>query len=248
VLDKITLKADPTEIAINRRLQQSGQSVVTLASYKDIGKPAGGLSLIAAFEKGAGDIFPNYKTDENGQAKILMNKIGSKELEQTVGVKVDIDAISGSSNSPVYKLIAQTLNVPRAQVMLKVQRPIVYLTSEERSLGQSRNNTQITNRLKNLLANSGFEFTGNKSDADLMFEVSADSERGSISGSIYITYLTGVIKVTAVREGKEIYATTLDRVKGYGLDYDKSSQDAYNKALELLEKERMNEIIDNVLQ
>lgn len=248
VLDKITLKADPSEIAINRRLQQSGQSVVTMASYKDLGKPAGGLSLVAAFEKGAGDIFPNYKTDENGQAKILMNKIGSKDLEQTVGVKVDIDAISGSSNSPVYKLIAQTLNVPRAQVMLKVQRPVVYLTSEERSLGQSRNNNQISNRLKNLLANSGFEFTGNKSDADLMFEVSSDSERGSISGSIYITYLTGVIKVTAIREGKEIYATTLDRVKGYGLDYDKSSQDAYNKALELLEKERMHELIDNVLQ
>jgi hypothetical protein len=51
-----------------------------------------------------------------------------------------------------------------------------------------------------------------------------------------------------IKEGKEIYATTLDRVKGYGLDYDKSSVDAYNKALETLEKDRMNELLNTVLQ
>jgi hypothetical protein len=69
-----------------------------------------------------------------------------------------------------------------------------------------------------------------------------------VSGSIYVTYLTSVIKVLTMKEGKEIYATTLDRVKGYGLDYDKSSIDAYNKALETLEKERMNELLNTVLQ
>ncbi|MBA4058317.1 MAG: hypothetical protein C0490_26605, partial [Marivirga sp.] len=193
-------------------------------------------------------VFPTYKTDDKGHAKILMTKIGSKDLEQTVTVRVDIDALSGAGNSPIYTLIARTLHVPTAQIMLKVQRPIVFLTAEERSLGQSKSNFQISNRLKNLLANNGFEFTENKSSADLWFDVKADSEKGSISGSIYITYLTSVIKVAAVKEGKEIYATTLDRVKGYGLDYDKSSIDAYNKAMDTLEKERMNELLNTVLQ
>lgn len=155
--------------------------------------------------------------------------------------------ISGQGTSPVYSLISKRLQVPTSQIVLKVQRPVVYMTADEKSLGVNKNNFQISNRLKNLLANSGFEFT-NREEADLWFDVLADSEKGSISGSIYVTYLTGVIKVTAVREGKEIYATTLDRVKGYGLDYDKSSQDAYNKALDVLEKERMGELLNNVLQ
>src|SRR6185436_4066245 len=129
-----------------------------------------------------------------------------------------------------------------------VQRPVAYMTSDEKSFGLNKNNFQISNRLKNLLANSGFEFTDKREEADLGIDVLSDSEKGSISGSIYITYLTGVIKVTALREGKEIYATTLDRVKGYGLDYDKSSQDAYNKSLEILEKERIKELLNNVLQ
>jgi hypothetical protein len=54
--------------------------------------------------------------------------------------------------------------------------------------------------------------------------------------------------VKTVKEGREVYATTLDRIKGYGLDYDKSSIDCYNKALELLEKEQINELLDTVLQ
>jgi hypothetical protein len=161
---------------------------------------------------------------------------------------VNIDALSGTSASPVYSLIAKTLKVPHAQVLLKVQRPLVFLTSEEKSLGYSKSSEQISNKLKNLLVNNGFEFTGNKNAADLWFDIRADSEKGSISGSIYITYLTGVIKVTAMKEGREIYATTLDRVKGYGLDYDKSSVDAYNKALESLEGERLKEILNTVLQ
>jgi hypothetical protein len=184
VLDKINLRVDPATIELNRRVNQSAQTVIAKAAYKDLGRPAINLPLYAAFEKGAGDVFPNYKTDEKGQIKILMNKISSKELEQTVGIKVDIDAMSGTSGSPVYKLIAATLNVPRAQVTLKVQRPVVFMTADEKSFGQNKANFQISNKLRNLLANNGFEFTDDKRSADLWFDVKADSEKGSVTGSI----------------------------------------------------------------
>lgn len=248
LLDKIQLKVEPSEILINRRLNLNAQTVTTRAFFKDTNKPVVLLPLSAAFAKGLGDVFPDYKTNEVGLAKILINKITSRELEQTVGVRVNIDAISGLGNSPVFSLISKRLQSPTSQIVLKVQRPIVYMTADERNFGINKSNFQISNRLKNLLANSGFEFTSKRGEADLSVDISADSEKGSISGSIYVTYLTGVIKVTDVREGKEIYAATLDRVKGYGLDYDKSSQDAYNKALEVLEKERMSELLNIVLQ
>lgn len=248
ILEKIAVKVEPSEITLNRRVNQTSPFVTAKAVYKDNNKNAINLPLSAGFEKGSGDVFPTYKTDESGKAKVLMTRIDSRDLEQTVGVKVDINALSGSGLSPIYALVASTFQVPAGQVVLKVQRPIVFLTSDEKSFGEIKPNYQISNKLKNLLANNGFEFTDDKKRADLWFDVKADSEKGSISGSIYITYLTSVIKVAAVREGKEIYATTLDRVKGYGLDYNKSSVDAYNKAIETLEKERITELLDTVLQ
>lgn len=246
-LDRIRLVVEPSEMTLNRRIAQSRQEVLARASFMDMDRAPENLPLVAAFEKGAGDVFPTYKTDASGETKILINAIGARDLDQTVVVKVDIDALSATASSPVYSLIAKTLNVPQAQINLHVQRPVVYLTADERSLGSTRSNQQLTNKLKTLLSTNGFEFTNDKKLADLWFDVSADSEKGSVSGSIYITYLTGVIKVMAMKEGKEIYATTLDRVKGYGLDYDKSSVDAYNKALETLEKDYMKDLLSNVL-
>lgn len=246
-LQKITLQVNPSEVPVNRRLAQSEVDVTARAYYED-GSPATDLPLTAFFEKGDGQIHPDYKTGADGQARILINRITSTDFEQRVRVRVNIDALAGTGNSPVYALIAKTFNVPGAAVLLKVQRPVVFLTSEERSLGYRKSTEQISNKLKNLLVTNGFEFTNNKNAADLWFDIQADSEKGSVSGSIYITYFTGVIKVMAMKDGREIYATTLDRVKGYGLDYDRSSVDAYNKALETLERERISEILNTVLQ
>ncbi len=246
-LDKVKIIIEPSELMVNRRIAQSQQAVVAKAFFADVNRPAEGLPLKAFFEKGAGEVFPTYKADAAGEAKILINRIGARDLEQTVVVAVDVDALSGEAGSPVYALVVNTLNVPRAQINLKVQRPVVFLTAEELSLGMPRSNQLLTNKLKNLLSSNGFEFTNDKANADLWFDVRANSEKGSVSGSIYITYVTGVIKVMAMKEGKEIYATTLDRVKGYGLDYDKSSIDAYNKALETLEKDYMKDLLNNVL-
>src|SRR5690606_5514769 len=126
--------------------------------------------------------------------KILLNKISSKEIDQSIVVKVDLDALNGAGNSGVYGLIVQTLKLPQVQINLKVERPLVFLSSEERSFGVRRANAQLSNRLRNLLATNGFEFTEDKNNADLWFDVRSDAEKGSITGSIYVTYVTGLVK------------------------------------------------------
>lgn len=248
LLDRMQLVATPSSLNLNRRVAQSDQSVMVKATFKDNGKTVVDLPLKAAFDKGAGDVFPDYKTDGSGQAKILLTKISARDLEQSVGVRVNLLAFAGQDASPIYGLVAQKLTVPKAEILMKVQRPLVYLTSMEKSFGVDKSNRQITNKIKNYLANSGFEFTDDRSKAELFMDVNSDSEKGAVSGSIYITYVTAVIKVATARDNKEIYATTLDRIKGYSLDYDRSSQEAYNKSLETLEKEKLPELLNAILQ
>jgi LPP20 lipoprotein len=248
LLDRMHLVANPSSITLNRRVAQSDQAVVVKASFKDSGKEIPDLPLKAAFEKGAGDVFPEYKTDGAGLAKILLTKISARDLEQSVGVKVNLMALAGQNASDIYTLVAEKLTVPKADILLKVQRPLVYLTSMEKSLGVDKSNRQLSNRIRNYMANSGFEFTDERDKAELWMDVSADSEKGAVSGSIYITYVTAVIKVATLKDNKEIYATTLDRIKGYSLDFDRSSQEAYNKSLETLEKEKLPELLNAILQ
>jgi len=248
LLDKIRIVASPTEIMLNRRVTQSTETVMVTAMYKNSDKTIAGLPLTAYFEKGAGDVFPDYKTDGNGQSKILLTKISSKDVEQSVAVKVNMLNFAGENASDIYSLVAERMVVPKVNILLKVQRPIVYITSDERTLGNQKSNEQLTNRVKNFLTSSGFEFTDNRSKAELWMDINANSEKGAVSGSIYITYVTAVIKVVTMEGNKEIYATTLDRVKGYSLDYERSSQEAYNKSLEILEKEKLPELLNAILQ
>lgn len=248
LLDKMELVANPSEIMLNRRVTSGTETVNVSALYKGSKKPISGLPLKAYFEKGAGDVFPEYKTDASGHTKILLTKISSKDIEQTVAVKVNMLNFAGENASPIYALVSEKMVVPKVNVLLKVQRPIVYITSDEKTLGVNKSSDQITNRVKNFLTSSGFEFTDNKEKAELWMDILANSEKGAVSGSIYITYVTAVIKVVSLSGNKEIYATTLDRIKGYSLDFERSSQEAYNKSLDVLEKEKLPELLNAILQ
>ena len=248
LLDKISISVTPNEIALNRRVSISEQNIMSKAIDKTGKKPVLDLPLQAAFEKGAGDVYPTYKTDQNGTAKILLTKISSRDLEQTVIIKVNPLSFAGTSATKIDSLVVQKMILPRATLLLKVQRPIVYFSSVEKSLGANKSNQQLTNRVKNYLANSGFEFTDDKKKAELAVDIDANSEKGAVSGSIYITYVTAVIRVSSIKDNKEIYATTLDRIKGFSLDYERSSQEAYNKSLEVLNNEKLPELLNSILQ
>lgn len=248
ILDKIQLGLTPREITLNRRMMTNSQAFVAKATLKDNGKSMADLPLRAAFEKGAGDVYPDYKTDPNGQAKILISKIGSRDAEQTVGVSVNLNAFAGANATPIYTLVASRMVAPKVSLLMKVQRPLVYVTAIEKSLGATKNTLQITNRIRNYLTNQGFEFTDDKTKAELWLDVSANSEKGAMSGSIYITYVTANIRMLELPAAKEIYSTTLDRIKGYSLDYERSSQEAYNLSLQTLDKEKLPELLNAVLQ
>lgn len=248
LLDNIQIALNPAQLSLNRRVAQSSISVVATATDKKRKVNLPDLPLRAAFDKGSGDVFPTYKTDVAGQAKILLTKIGSRDLEQSVAVTVDLLAFAGANPSEIFTLVSSKMAVPKAVVVMAVQRPLVYISSVEKNFGVVKTNMQLTNKIKNFLANQGFEFTDQKNKAELWVDITSDSEKGSVSGNIHIAFVTSEIHVSTLKDNKEIYATTLDRIKGYSLDYERSSQDAYNKSLEVLDKEKMPELLNAILQ
>ena len=248
LLDDFQLTASPSQLSINRRVSQGNQSVMIQATNKSSKKVLPDLPLKAQFDKGSGDVFPDYKTTVEGKAKILLTKIGSRDLEQSVGVSVNLLSFAGENPSPIFALISSKMTVPKVSIVLEVQRPLVYITSVEKNFGTVRANPQVTNKIKNFLAKEGFEFTDQEGKAELWLDITADSEKGAMSGSVYISYVTSVIHVSTVKDKKEIYATTLERIKGYSLDHERAGQEAYNKSLEILEKEKLPELLNAILQ
>lgn len=248
LLDKMQLTVLPSQVAVNRIVAQSGQTITAKVVGKSDQKPIIGLPLIASFEKGAGDVFPDYKTGDDGSAKVLLTKISSRDLQQTLAVKVNLLRFAGDNPSDIYALVSEKIQAPKGVVNLSVQRPLVFLSSTEKNLGVNKTNQQVAYKIKNYLATAGFEFTDNMNKAELSVDVNSNSEKGAVSGSIFITYATSVIRVSSVKDSKEIYTATVDRVKGFSLDYERSSQDAYNKLLDSLDTDTLPAMLNAILQ
>ncbi len=186
LLDNYQVTTTPSQLSLNRRVAQSNISVMAKAIDKTSKKPLPDLPLKAAFDKGSGDVFPTYKTDASGQAKILLTKIGSRDLEQSVGVSVDLLAFAGENPSPIFALVSSKMTVPKASILLAVARPLVYVTSVEKNFGVIKSSQQVTNKIKNFLTSSGFELTDQKDKAELKVDITSDSEKERRQGAFLL--------------------------------------------------------------
>lgn len=248
VMNKIDISAAPKEISVNRRVIKSNIQVTAKVKERGTDKAIQGLPLQAIFEKGSGNVFSNFKSDERGVAKVLITQITSRDAEQQIAISANPNAFESNDSSAVFSLIAKKLVIPKASVLLHVQRPLVYVTSSEKSLGKEKNSRELTDALTNFLTQSGFEITDESKKAELSIVISADTEKGVQSGSVFITYLTGNIRVQSLPDGKEIYTSALNRIKGYSLDFDRSSQQAYTEGLKILTKDNFPQILTYITQ
>lgn len=248
LLDRIQLTAKPAAVAINRRQALNTVPLLIQALDRRTNKPLEDLTLKAEFEKGSGELVAQFRTGASGEAPIQLSRITSAEAEQSIRISVNPAGPDAAATTEITRLILSRMVVPQTRVMLQVKRPMILLASNERMLGSASGNPRISNTVRNFLTARGFGFTTDPGAAELILELESATEKGSISGSLYITYLDAVIRVLAAGNRQELYTTTLDRIKGYSLDYERSGQDATGKAIELLEKEKLPALLDVLLR
>jgi len=250
LLNRIELLHSPSVAEIPRRPSTNPTSIFIEARDRVTSKLIGDLHLINSFKKGSGEIQQKLNTSPTEKAKLVITRITSPESELIINAQLDLNRQAGGNPSEITKLVLSRLATPESSVRLSVRKPLIYLASEERFEGNPKTGQRISNFIRNYLNLQGFGFTDNIQEAELIIENKSTTERGGVSGSIYIVYLDAIISVKENKEGKgrEIFNTTLDRIKGYSLDYDRSSLDAYSKAIDLLEKEKLPALLSIILQ
>jgi len=250
VLNRIGLSSVPTATIIPRRQTRNTEPFYVEVLDKQTGKQPADIPLKTIFEKGSGDLQKNYKTDLQDRTRLIINRITSEESEQIIKTQVDLESFVGNNTSEIAKLVLSRMLIPSASVTLTVKKPLIYLTADEKILGNPKSGFRITNFIRTYLTSKGFDFTDKAGEAELHIDISSNTEKGGISGSIQIVLLDAVIRIleTGVSAKKEIYSLSLDRIKGYSLDFERSSQDAYTKAIDILEKDKLPAMMSIILQ
>ena len=246
LLDRVELRMDAAQINLNRRMSGQTQPLRMRAVDKTTGRSVADLPLQAVFSKGAGDLAARYKTGAKGEVTLNLTRITSAEPEQTIRVK--LDPAAGGQYSELMNLLVSRLVLPEASLLLRVNRPTIHLVADERQWGTNRGQARLSGAVRQFLTTQGFDFTDRAERAELVLDIRSDTEKGSVSGSIYISFLNASLRVLTADRRSEICSATLDRVKGYSLDYERSAQDAYTKGIEMLEKEKLPALLNTILQ
>ncbi len=248
LMNGIEIKVPETRYNINRRLEK-GKSVPVQVLDAASGKPLEGIPLKAEFSLGSGLLHREYTTDDQGRAIVILTRIDSRENQQKIVIKPDVVrmAENGEPDLLLIKLL-EKVSVPNRTITLDIMRPVVYMTSIETELGKESRRTMATNKLRHLLTDAGFTITDSRDEAELWLDLKAGSEEGPVSGSIYITYVNLSVSVQDLKRSREVYNTSLNQVRGYSLDYQRSSAEGFSKCLEILENEKVPELINAMLQ
>ena len=232
VLDRLSLQCEPSTINLKSRLKSG--SKINLDMIYDYSVPVKNMPVKTGFKLGSGNISSNT-TDYSGRAVCILNEVSSKTASSKIYFTVDLQRFIPASNEDdfVGKIISK-FRTPEAIVVVNVSRPTVYLTSSEKLFGVNNPNPQMYNEFRSLLSASGFNFTTDRAQADYWIDLNTNTEKGHISGNIYLTYLTMIIKVRDMSDNVEIFSENLNRIKGFSLDYERSSMEAYRSALSRL--------------
>ncbi|MEM9982712.1 MAG: LPP20 family lipoprotein, partial [Bacteroidota bacterium] len=170
ILDQLVVTSPTTKIALSKRMNTSAE--VTVQVQDRTQRSLANMPLSTTFLVGGGDVHPYYTTNAQGKATIIVGKVYGNSASQKLQIGIALEKISqGSVEDPFYNYLLSRFRVPTHEVILSIEKPVFYLTSTEKNLGESLDQTALRDQLKAALANNGVEFTEDKSKAEVWLEL-----------------------------------------------------------------------------
>jgi len=123
-----------------------------------------------------------------------------------------------------------------AQCRITFRKPVIHLNALELILGNPAGFMSVTTTVQQYLEQHGFRIVRNPEDADILFEVIAETEKGAAQGGIFIAF--GRVQLTArrVADQQVIYNAILERLKGADLSFEAAARRAFTSNREEIQK------------
>ncbi|NIK73981.1 hypothetical protein FHS56_001494 [Thermonema lapsum] len=229
ILNKINLFISPQEVRLKRRNSQPQllKLRATVANQQALAY----LPLHSYFQDGEGILSCPPTADANGTASLELKRALSATTTLHLIVEPNLMQIAKVKESDkLERFLIERFSTPKATVTIHIEKPVVYVESQEFNLDKPLENKIIEQYVKSELSKKGVEFSSTAQNADVVLSIKANTEALSRNGAIHISKLS--IQAVAIDPitRREILTTTLDNIKGFQTDYEKAGLDAYKKA------------------
>ena len=206
------------------------------------------LPLIIEYPGMSGKVIEKRSTDNDGQARTLVQRVQLDASSPEVKVMLDMDAMTPSDlEQGLVKPLMAGLSVPERRAAIDVEMPRVHLVAKESNMGEAITEGGAALALKEELSRKGFRFVDRPADADMIMSVNASTREGGTANGFFTAYLDISFSFRDRTKNEVIYEGGRQGVKGVQLNYTKAGLEAYKKASQEVRKELVPAMMDAIL-
>jgi hypothetical protein len=228
----------------------AGKPLELIAYYKNnrgVKHTASSLPVAFSFTTGAGELIPQAKTDRSGKASCRVRNISAIDTVQRIRAELDLPGYAGEKSlSIVQKSILQSLTIPHATFILQVDKPTIFIDSEEIHQGGRLSIEHIEPVLKERLSAMGYNFSNRPAEADFTITIRGRSKEGSETYGMYSASADMTISVIDTSSGKEIYKNARNDIKGIHLDWNRAGLKAFENAAAICADELLPDLLERL--
>ncbi|MGQ1785987.1 MULTISPECIES: LPP20 family lipoprotein [unclassified Saccharicrinis] len=219
------------------------------ASYTDeLGdsRPITNLPLVFSFTKGKGELTKTGTTDRDGKARCDIIRLISKRKSQEITAEFNLDLFLEEEtleDKVLLKAFFHDGYLPKTIFNIEVQKSTAFVVINELVFDKKTANGALGKSIRSELAQSYFNITEDKTNAD--FTVSIDAkfieggERQGKGYSVFIVFADFHMTVTDNKSQMEIFADGFDRLRGM-------QPRSYEYALKNVREKAKQKIIDEI--
>jgi len=248
-LSRMSLKPIQGEIEgkIGRALTRPLRIRALYRNDSEMDVPVNKLRLHFEFLRGSGELQESVTTNRDGQAVCRVSRITGTEKLQMVRASVAlVELLPADSIAAPIQGTLTGFSVPDARFILSITGLSAYVESSESNFGKPLDVPAVEPVLKTSLAEQGFTFVEDLSQADILIELEAVSRKGSVVYGQHVAYVDLSLSVRDLTTGKEIEKQAFQDVKGIHLDYERAGLKAFEHAGEKISGEFVPSLLTKI--
>jgi len=240
----------PDQKVFDIRALSAGNNPVTATVYysKDGERQrVSDLPVVFSFPELDIDKTEQVHSNSSGVITCSIAEMAPKGKQQKVKMALDTDVYFGekTQDNLLKKMFQLKGSVPYSYLILNVSELKAYLEADETEFGKTSTGKPVTNIFKKALSEHFFSFVPDKSGADVIVQITANTTEGKKMDNydLHTAYLDCNISVTNAASNSEIYSTGLSNIKGMkGGGFNMAAKDAREK----VEKQIQEQIIPDL--
>lgn len=186
-------------------------------------------------------------TNENGVFTTSVPKIKSTQAVQKIEAGINFqDWLDEGTKSEFIQKLFKSVKTHQITIPIYVYTPTVFVSSEEKHFNIDKKESELRFAAESALTKMGFTPVGNKKEAQLIMNISADTQKGREvkNQKMFTAFLNMSVQVKDL-QGRIVFSDNITKLKGIQLDFNQADLNAYQLAKDEISNSIIADFVDS---